>query len=455
MCLQNLLGSPQGSEYATELSMSAGKVVKVDESPCAVQCCENACSTVDGCNKLTSLMSTVSDSTEHCCSTKSMEEVAVNVPDCLLNTNHLVRSDSRPPSAEPNECIYTDNPQQCAGFTDASSAGTIGSLANSTTVHQQPCTAELGSMAIEDSFHMEKICGPKIASSAPIPDQEAGVESGQTLEDILCQCSTELKSHDHRDGDLYCSTFETQQDDLLDELFGIQQANPSTKNDIAEELLCGLCPEDLDSTLSTSLQLDAAKDEGCTSPWWHSAKSPKTQMTPSRFKVQEMTSSAMAPDSMMAGENVQVPKQQHCASDVHSLGALTEQTGGMCGEVANLGRAGSSCPAAIPGSELRSTKGATSALNVTGDEVQQVRGRGEGGGRGERGGGGGGGGGERGEGGGGERRRGGRGGGGGRWGTLHCYPTDTFYGLPLEVQACIKEHKGIMKLYGRHVIFIL
>ena len=34
-------------------------------------------------------------------------------------------------------------------------------------------------------------------------------------------------------------------------------------------------------------------------------------------------------------------------------------------------------------------------------------------------------------------------------GTLHCYPADTFYGLPRKVQSCLEENRGIKKLYGR------
>ena len=406
-CPQALLGSLCDFEYATELSTSPGKVMKICESPCPVQSCEEACSPGADCVKLTSCISTVSDSAEHCCSksdSKSGDEVAVNVLDSLLNTSHLVKSDNQPPRAELSDA---HGPQQCAGsskVSDASFPGTIGSLANHNTFHQPTSPAGLGSVTIEDSFHVEKQCGSKIASSAPIPGQELG----QTLEDLPCQYSTELKYHDCRKDD---STFETQQDDLLDELFGIQKVNPSTKNDMAEELLCGLCPEDLDSTLNTSMLLESAKDEGCTSPWYHGVKSPNLadiQATPSRFKMQGMTSGRTAPHSMIAKTNVQL--------------STSEQTGGVCGEVANV--EGSSSTAVVPGSEVSSTKGVTSTLSAPGDGVQQVR-RGEG-----------------------------RGGGGGGWDTLHCYPDGTFYGLPLEVQACIKEHKGIVKLYGRHVIFI-
>ncbi len=33
---------------------------------------------------------------------------------------------------------------------------------------------------------------------------------------------------------------------------------------------------------------------------------------------------------------------------------------------------------------------------------------------------------------------------------VSCYPPDTFYGLPVTVLDCLKEHRGISKLYGMY-----
>ena len=33
--------------------------------------------------------------------------------------------------------------------------------------------------------------------------------------------------------------------------------------------------------------------------------------------------------------------------------------------------------------------------------------------------------------------------------SLHCYPPNTFYGLPLKVHSCLEEHRGIKQLYGK------
>ena len=197
---------------------------------------------------------------------------------------------------------------------------------------------------------------------------------------------------------------------------------------MAEDLLCGLCPEDLSFTLNVSVCQDFAKEDGFTSPRYSLVKSPDASETPSRCKkprtwilTPQCTAAICGEDGSVGGGAATVPVSELSsrASDlkeeavvpqgVKRDGVSQDKGGGGGGETRGVGDGG--------------------------------RTEGEGGVGGSRGG-------ERRGGGGGGEQGGGR---GGEVGTLHCYPADTFYGLPHKVQSCLEENRGIKKLYGRRV----
>ena len=408
-------------EVVTELSCRKKKT-KTDDTPC-----------VDTHTHKTSCE--LAEHSRHGCESKWRSETGVCDLDSLMKVGGpQVRTSER-----------TDAPPQCDQSPKVSS--TLG--VNHTDLHQQTSPAGPHSETLVDM--QETVCG-KYVSSVPIPDQQAGMVLGQT--DVPHHCSTGTGAHNEREDDCHEMMFESHEDHLLDELFGLPEANSSLRNDgMAEDLLCGLCPEDLSFTLNASVCQDFAREDGFTSPRYSLVKSPNMSETPSYMKQRS---------------GIATPQ---CAA-------------AMCGEDATIG--GSA--ATVPVSELRSTAGGLKEdsvvpLGVGRDRASQVgggagerrggigdgggqeggAGSGRGGGIGgveevgkrrERTEGGGGGGGGRGGREGGGEGGGGRGGGEGEASTLHCYPAETFYGLPQKVQSCLEENRGIKKLYGRQVISV-
>ena len=431
----------QGPEVVTELSCGEKKT-KTADSPCAD-------------THTHKISCELAESPEHShCESEWRSETGVCDLDSLMEVGA--------PQVRTSE--HTDTPTQCDGSPKVCSA------VDANLPQQTSPAGPHSETLVENNFDdmQETVCGKhatSTVSSVPIPDQQAGMVLGQTHDHVPPhQC---IGTHSEREDDCHEMMFESHEmmfesheDHLLDELFGLPEANSSLRNDgMAEDLLCGLCPEDLSFTLNASVCQDYAREDGFTSPRYSLVKSPNTSETLSTFMKRE---SGISTPAAMCGEDATVG-----GSAATVLVSELRSTAGSA--------------ATVPVSELRSTAGGLKEesvvpLGVDRDGVSQVGGgggerRGDGGGRERTEGGGGAGSGrgggiggveevgkrrERTEGGGGREGGGGGGGrgegGGGEAGTLHCYPADTFYGLPRKVQSCLEENRGIKKLYGRQVI---
>ena len=404
---------PGGTEEVTELS--CGKKKKIDDSPCVDQRSDTPT------HRTSFELATSPEHNRHSCESEGRSETGAYNVNSLMEVGsfsaHQVRT---------SEHFYTDAPPQCDRSAEVVDV-------DHTEPHQQTSPAGPHSVTlVENSFDdmEETACGryaTSTVSSVPIPDQQAGMVLGQTHDNVPHQCSTGTGAHSEREDG--CEVIESHKDELLDELFGLPEADSSLRNnDMAEDLLCGLCPEDLSFTLNVSVCQDFAKEDGFTSPRYSLVKSPDTSETPSRCKkprtwisTPQCTAAICGEDASVGGSAATVPVSELSsrASDlkeeavvpqgVKRDGVSQDKGGGGGGETRGVGDGG--------------------------------RTEGEGGVGGSRGGEG------RGGGGGGEQG----GGRGGEVGTLHCYPADTFYGLPHKVQSCLEENRGIKKLYGRRV----
>ena len=315
----------QGGTPEVVTEVSCEKKAKTDDSPC-----------VDTHTHKTSCELAASpEHSRHGCESEWRSETSACHLDSLMEVGSLG-------AAQVRTSEHTDAPPQCDGSPKVSSALDVN-------LHQQTSSAGPHSgTLVENSFDdiEDTVCGnhaTSTVSSVPIPDQQAGMVLGQTYDTVPHQCSTGTGAC--REDDCREMMFESHEDHLLDELFGLPEANSSLRNDgMAEDLLCGLCPEDLSFTLNASVCQDFAREDGFTSPQYSLVKSPNSE-TLSMF--------------MKQGSGISTPAA-------------------MCGEDATVG--GSA--ATVPVSELRSTglkEESVVPLGVNKDGVSQV-----GGGGGER-----------------------------------------------------------------------
>lgn len=396
---------PGVMEEVTELSCE--KKTKVDDSPCVDRSSDTPT------HKTSFELAASPEHNHHSRESEERSETGACNVNSLMEVGSLSVHQVRT-----SEHFYTDAPPQCDKVVDV----------DHTDLDQQtsPAGPHLVTL-VENSFDdmEETVCGRCATSSVPIPDQQAGMGLGHTHDNVPHQCSTGTGAHSERE-DGY-EMIESHKDELLDELFGLPEANSSMRNnDMAEDLLYGLCPEDLSFTLNASVCQDFAKEDGFISPRYTLVKSPDTSESPSRCKKPRTWIST------------------------------PQCTAAMCGEDASVGASAATVPASELSSGASDLKEAVVPQGVKRDGVSQGEGEGGetregvgdgrmegegrvGGSRGSEG---------RGRGGGGGEQGGGR---GGEMGTLHCYPADTFYGLPHKVQSCLEENRGIKKLYGRQV----
>ena len=400
-------------EVVTELSCE--KKTKVDDSPCVDRSSDTPT------HKTSFELAASPEHNHHSRESEERSETGACNVNSLMEVGSLSVHQVRP-----SEHFYTDGPPQCDKVVDV----------DHTDLDQQTSPAGPHSVTlVENSFDdmEETVCGryaTSTISSVPIPDQQAGMILGHTHDNVPHQCNTGTGVHSERkDG---CEMIESHKDELLDELFGLPEANSSVRNnDMAEDLLYGLCPEDLSFTLNASVCQDFAKEDGFISPRYSLVKTPDTSKTPSRCKKPRTWVSTPQCTAAMCGEDASV-----------GASAATVPASELSSGASDL-KEKAVVPQGVKRDGVLQDEGGGETREGVGDGGRMEGVEGVGGSRGSEGRGrGGGGGGEQGSG----RQKV-----GGEMGMLHCYPADTFYGLPHKVQSCLEENRGIKKLYGRQV----
>ena len=193
---------------------------------------------------------------------------------------------------------------------------------------------------------------------------------------------------------------EYKEDSLIDELFGISE-DSATNNHVEDELLDGICPEDLNFTLNASV--------------FDSSRSPPATAT-SQQMVSQTPKLPSSPSTVLHSTPFRAAVSSASRTDLHrAFSCVPEPALQRPSHGITANRKESSTP--NPGSPLRVDPQALYAsAHLEGRAADEVllapespdpaadR--------------------------------------------LHCYPPNTFYGLPMRVLSCLEEHRGIKQLYG-------